>query len=95
MNFIIEEDNTLKNGIITLSWDEVAEIIAMKKILYKLIDKAIFSYQMWLWMGQYRDKEKSVYDKIDGFKELKTDVEKLEKTLTDYNKAQAEKQENK
>lgn len=46
-------------------------------------------------MGQYRDKEKSVYDKIDGFKELKTDVEKLEKTLTDYNKAQAEKQENK
>ncbi len=95
MNFIIEEDNLLKKGIIRLSWDEVAEIIAMKKILFKLIDKAIFSYQMGLGMGNFRKQEESVYAKIEGFTELKNDIEKLEKTLTDYNKEQAEKEANK
>lgn len=95
MKFIIEEDNILKKGIISLSWDEVAEIIAMKKILYKLIDKATFSCQMWLWMGNFRWKEESVYAKIEWFTELKNDIEKLERTLTDYNKAEVEKQNNK
>lgn len=95
MNFIIEEDNKLKKGIIALSWDEVAEIIAMKKILYKFIDKAIFSYQMGLWMWNFRKNEESVYSKIEWFTELKNDIGKLEKTLTDYNKAQAEKEEKK
>jgi hypothetical protein len=95
MNFIIEEDNILRKWIITLSWDEVAEIIAMKKILYKLLDKAIFSYQMWLGMWNYKDQEKSVYSKIEWFQELKNDIEKLEKTLTDYNRVQAEKDQNK
>ena len=95
MNFIIEEDNILRKGIITLSWDEVAEIIAMKKILYKLLDKAVFSYQMWLWMGNFRKQEESVYAKIEAFNELKNDIEKLEKTLTDFNRVQAEKDQNK
>lgn len=88
MNFIIEEDNILRKGIITLSGDEVAEIIAMKTILFKLIDKAIFSYQMGLWMWQYKDAEKSVYAKIDWFAELKKDIEKLENTLVEYNRKQ-------
>lgn len=95
MNFIIEEDNILRKGIIVLSWDEVAEIIAMKKILYKLLDKAIFSYQMWLGMGNFRKQEESVYAKIEAFNELKNDIEKLEKTLTDFNRVQAEKDQNK
>ena len=91
MKFIIEEDDIIRKGIIILSWDEVAEIIAMKKVFYKLIDKAIFSYQMWLGMWQYRDNEKSVYSKIDWFQELKKDIEKLESTLVEYNEKQAEK----
>lgn len=95
MNFIIEEDNKLRKGIITLSWDEVAEIIAMKKILYKFIDKATFSYQMGLGMGNFRWKEESVYSKIEGFQELKKDIDKLEETLTNYNKKKAEETENK
>lgn len=95
MNFIIEEDNIIRKGLIVLSWDEVAEIIAMKNILYKLLDKAVFSYQMWLWMWKFRKNEESVYNKIEWFQELKNDIEKLENTLVEYNKAQAEKEENK
>lgn len=91
MNFIIEEDKILMKGIIVLSWDEVAEIIAMKKVFYKLLDKAVFSYQMWLGMWQYRDKEQIVYSKIEWFQELKNDIEKLESTLVEYNKKQLEK----
>ena len=95
MNFTIDEDKILKKGIITLSGDEVAEIIAMKKILFKFIDKAVFSYQVWLGMGSFRKQEESVYAKIEGFQELKNDIEKLEKTLTDYNKKKAEEAEKK
>lgn len=95
MNFIVEEDKQIKKGIITLSWDEVAEIIAMKKILFKLIDKAVFSYQMWLWMGNFRKQEESVYAKIDWFQELKKDIDKLEETLVNYNKEKAKEDEKK
>ncbi len=95
MKFTIDEDKQLKKGIITLSWDEVAEIIAMKKVIFKLLDKATFSYQMWLWMGNFRKQEESVYAKIEGFQELKKDIDKLEETLVNYNKKKAEEAENK
>lgn len=46
-------------------------------------------------MGNFRKQEESVYAKIEAFNELKNDIEKLEKTLTDFNRVQAEKDQNK
>lgn len=46
-------------------------------------------------MGNFRKQEESVYAKIEGFQELKNDIDKLEKTLTDYNKKKAEEAEKK
>lgn len=46
-------------------------------------------------MGNFRKQEESVYAKIEGFQELKNDIDKLEETLTDYNKKKAEEAEKK
>lgn len=87
MEFILLTDKQeLKIGEILLSWDEVAELLSVKSIVKKLIDKSIMSYQIGLWNGSYRWKEESVYFKIDSFIEFKTVIDKLDQTISEYRK---------
>ena len=87
MEFVLLTDKQdLEIGEIILSLDEVAELLAVRDILYKVIDKSIMSYQLELWNGRYRGKEESIYSKIEWFLELKTVIEKLNTTIAEYRK---------
>ena len=47
MEFVLLTDKQdLEIGEIILSLDEVAELLAVRDIMYKVIDKSIMSYQL-------------------------------------------------
>jgi hypothetical protein len=90
MNFTTIEDQEIMKGEIILSWDEVAEMIAIKAILFKFLNKSKLSYQISLWLGHERGKENEAYAKIEVMEELKKAIESLEETLISFNTKKGE-----
>ncbi len=86
MNFTTVEEHEIRKGEIILSWDEVAEMIAIKTILIKFLNKSKLSYQISLWLWHERGKENEAYAKIEVMDELKKAIESLEETLVAFNK---------
>lgn len=59
-------------------------MVSIKEIFKKFIDKSILSYQIGLSLGHYRKQEESVYSKIEGFCELKKNIDDLEAKLIEH-----------
>lgn len=86
INFTTVEDSEIRKGEIILSWDEVAEMVAIKTILFKFLKKSKLSYQISLGMWQHRWKENEAYAKIDVMEELAKAIEWMENSLNTYTK---------
>ena len=86
INFTTVEDSEIRKGEIILSWDEVAEMVAIKAILFKFLKKSKLSYQISLGMWHHRWKENKAYAKIDVMEELAQAIEWMENSLNTYTK---------
>jgi predicted DNA-binding transcriptional regulator AlpA len=86
MNFTTIEDNEIRKGEIILSWDEVAEMVAIKTILFKFLKKSKLSFQISLGMWNHRWKESEVYAKIEVMDELIQSIDSMEESLNTYTK---------
>jgi len=86
INFTTIEDQEIRKGEILLSWDEVAEMVAIKTILFKFLKKSKLSYQISLGMGNHRGKENEAYAKIEVMDELAKAIEWMEESLNTYTK---------
>lgn len=95
MNFITVEENEINLKKAILSGDDLAEMIAIKAILFRFLDKSKVSYQLSLGMWKHRGKESDVYAKVEAMNELKSAIEDMEWKLNEYNKVQQEKNDKK
>ena len=86
INFTTVEDAEIRKGEIILSWDEVAEMVAIKTILFKFLKKSKLSYQISLGMWNHRGKENEAYAKIEVMDELAKAIEWMEESLNTYTK---------
>ena len=90
MNFITVEENEINLKKAILSGDDLADMIAIKSILFRFLDKSKVSYQLSLGMWRHRGKEIEVYSKIEAMDELKEAIEDMEWKLNEYVKKQQE-----
>lgn len=85
---VTEQELEIRKGEIILSFDDMAEIISIKDLVFKFLDKSVIELRLLLWTWLYKWKESEIYNKIDWIKELKESIDKTEKNMKEYKSKQ-------